>query len=143
LAAYVAGGGDVGLFKGTTEQVRNKVGNLGNKQMASLGIAMLDTLDQLARDRTGAVISASEEKFYDRLLPSTRKSAELNQAVINGLRSSLTSDLNSMLRFQLTGTGFNSIEPYLGFQLDSNIIDMAKQGKVQVAPNGDIILITN
>jgi len=144
LAAFEALGGDTGFFKGNIEDIRNKFGQVKDPQLAQLGISLLDTLDAVARDRTGAVISESEEKFYDRLIPSTRKTSELNQAVVNGLRNSLVTDINSTLRFQLTGTGFDTIENYLGFQANNNLITAAQEGRLQVDPEtGDLILITN
>lgn len=114
LTAYKAAGGDTGRFRGTSEQIRNKLGRVGDSDLAAIGIAIMDTVDELARDRTGAVLSESEETFYAALLPSQYKKAELNDATINGLKSSQIAGLNSALRFQLTGTGFDTIEPYLG-----------------------------
>jgi hypothetical protein len=144
LAAFYSLGGDTNIFKGTNEQIRNKLGQVSDKKLAELGISMLDTLDQIARDRTGAALTTSEEDFYNRLIPSTKKTPELNQATINGLRSSLTTDLNTILKFQLGGTGFKSIEDYLGFQANNNLIDYAKTGRLKVDPtNGNLILITN
>lgn len=50
---------------------------------------MLDQLDMLARDRTGAALTESEERFYDRLMPSINKNSEFNTAVINGMLNTL------------------------------------------------------
>jgi len=116
MGQYQAAGGNTNIFSGSIENIRSKLGTVGDPQLRSLATAMLDTLDGLARDRTGAVITPSEERLYDRMLPSPYKTAELNTAIIDGLRGSMLTDLNSVLRYQLTGTGFEGLEPYLGVQ---------------------------
>lgn len=113
LDEYEANGGKTNIFRGTSEDILASVGLVSDPKLRDLAIVIQDTLDGLARDRTGAVITPSEEKFYNRLLPGSFKTAELNKATINGLRGSMSSDLDSALKFQLTGAGFDSIEPYL------------------------------
>lgn len=113
LSQYYSLGGQTGLFQGTKEDIAAKLGTVSDTRLRSLGTTINDTLDQLARSRTGAVINEEEQKFYQRLLPGISKTAELNDAVINGLSSSLSTDLNNILKFQLTGSGFKNIEPYL------------------------------
>ena len=113
LAEYKAAGGETNIFRGTKEDILARLGTVSDLRLREIGIQLQDTLDQLARARTGAVITESEEKFYKKLLPGIIKSADLNQATINGLKDSLAADLNSSLKFQLTGAGFKGIEPYL------------------------------
>ena len=86
---YTAAWWDLGIFVGTRERVANKVGRTTDERLKTLQIAMLDQLDMLARDRTGAALTESEERFYDRLMPSINKNSEFNTAVINGMLNTL------------------------------------------------------
>lgn len=113
LADYEALGGKTNIFAGNLQKAKEKVGLVGDPELARIGTLLLDTVDSLSRDRTGAALTPSEEKFYERLLPSTFRSAALNQQNINGLRDSLLTDVNSVVSFQLTGSGLESIQPFL------------------------------
>lgn len=115
LSAYEEKGGKTNIFKGTKEDILAKVGVVQDAELRTIGTAITNTLDELARARTGAVISKSEEKMYQKILPGTKKTAELNKAIIDGLKGSLTSDIDNILSFQLTGSGFNSISEYLNY----------------------------
>lgn len=113
LSDYEKRGGDTNILVGKKENVLAKVGLVQNVELRTIGTAITNTMDELARARTGAVISASEEKMYRQLLPGIDKTGTLNKAIISGLNSSLTNDIDSILKFQLTGSGFDTISKYL------------------------------
>ncbi len=113
LDQYEAAGGETGLISGNIQKIKQKLGQIGDSKLANLGTQMLDTLDQLARARTGAVITETEEAFYKRLLPTPDKVGALNKELINGLRDSLMADVESQLRFNITEDGLNMVKQQL------------------------------
>lgn len=116
IDAYVAKNGDMGIFKGTIEDIYAKVGLVKDPELRRVGQMLADTLDLIARDRTGAVLTDEEVKFYNKLLPGIGKTAELNTAIIKGLSDSASASINNALKFQLTGSGFTAIENFHSFQ---------------------------
>jgi len=110
LDDYDAKGGNTNIFKGKTQEIQNKLGFLGDKDLAGIGVQILNQLDNLARTRTGAVISPSEEELYKRLLPDIGKVKELNDVTISALKTSLMTDVENNFRYNLTTDGLNMIK---------------------------------
>lgn len=110
LVSYEAKGGDTGFFRGNTQNIKEKFGKVGDKELATIGTAIASALDELVRFRTGAALTESEEKFYKRLLPGIIKSAALNEANITGLRDSLAFDVDNAMRLQLTSDGYSQVQ---------------------------------
>src|SRR3990167_404328 len=110
LNEYENAGGETGFFSGNIQKLYEKVGQVGDPALAGLGVQILNTLDVLARSRTGAVITESEEELYNRMLPSTDKVGELNTVVSDSLRESLMFDVASQLRFNITEDGYNQVK---------------------------------
>lgn len=113
LADYEANDGDTNILIGKKENILAKLGTVQNVKLREIGTAITNTMDELARARTGAVISKSEEEMYRQILPGIDKTGTLNKAIISGLNSSLSNDIDSILKFQLTGSGFDTISKYL------------------------------
>ncbi len=113
LDDYKAGGGNTGLLTGKIQDIKQKVGQVGDPNLANLGVQIANTLDELARTRTGAVIGPKEQEFYDSILPGTSKSKELNDQLISGLKDSLMADVESNLRFSVTNDGLAIIKSTL------------------------------
>lgn len=86
---YVAKGGDLWFFTGKTEDMLNNAGRTSDPELAALQIRVVNLLDNVARDRTGAAMTESEEMFYQRLLPWIGKTIEYNRWIVNGLQQSL------------------------------------------------------
>ena len=89
---YVANGWDVWFFTWQEEALRKKVGKTKDPELAKLQTKIMDRLDLLARERTGAAMTVSEEAFYARLLPWIDKDMELNSAIIDGLLETIQDD---------------------------------------------------
>lgn len=113
LGQYEAAGGNTGFFSGNIQSLKQKVGQVGDPRLANLATQMLNTLDTLARSRTGAVITKSEENLYNRMLPGIDKVKGLNKQVINGLRDSLMFDVESQLRYSISSEGVDYIKQQL------------------------------
>ena len=120
LNDYRAKNGNTNIFKGKIQDINQKLGLVGDPELANIGTQILNQLDNLARTRTGAVISPSEEKLYARLLPSIGKVGELNDAVIKGLKTSLMTDVENNLRFTITTDGLNMVKGTLPELFDHN-----------------------
>lgn len=124
-------GGKTNIFVGNIQDAKNKVGLLGDPELADIGIRIANLLDTLARARTGAALTESEEKFYKQFFPSSKKTSEFNSSIISSLRDSLKSTIETDLRLQLTNSGYETIEPYLsGFLTqtrgaDAEIVEVA------------------
>lgn len=141
---YVAKNGDTNLFKGTKENIYQKLGTVDDPALRAIGTEIADTVDQLARVRTGAVINDQEEKLYQSLLPGINKTLSLNTATINGLTDSLSTDMDNLIKFQLTGSGLDTIKPYLDVNYQtpqpSSAYDPYAQARSEV-PAGQILVI--
>lgn len=113
LTAYEQAGGKTGFFKGNIQNIKERFGQEGDANLAAIGTAIASALDELVRFRTGAALTESEERFYQKLLPGTFKSAELNEANIAGLRDSLAYDVDNALKLQLTSGGYDILNETL------------------------------
>mgnify|MGYP001564625674 CR=1 FL=1 len=113
LDQYKTNNGDTGLLVGNIQKAKEKFGQIGDKNLANIGVQILNTLDILARSRTGAVITKDEEKLYNRMLPGIDKVGELNETLINGLKKSLMADVENQLRFNITQDGLTAVKNQL------------------------------
>ena len=92
LQQYVDEGGDVGIFTGKRESILKAIGKTKDPRLAGLASDMMDYLDLLARDRTGAALTKDEENFYKRLTPGIEKGYALNMALIDSAINRLERD---------------------------------------------------
>lgn len=119
LEEYDAKGGNTNLLTGTVQDIKQKLGTVGDPELAKLATQMTVQLDNLARARTGAVITENEEKLYGKILPSIGKTLALNTALISGLKDSLIGDVESNLRFEVTTQGLDMLKASLPDVFDS------------------------
>ena len=113
LTGYKQAGGETSFFKGNIQDIKQRFGQVGDKNLASIGVAIANAIDEITRFRTGAALSTQEEKFYQKILPGTWKSSDLNTAIITGLRDSLAYDVDNALRRQLTSEGYAKVSKAL------------------------------
>lgn len=113
LDDYTAAGGQTGLLTGTKQSITQRLGKVGDPKLANIGTQILNTVDQLARARTGAVLSPSEQRLYDSMLPGIDKVGDLNTAISSGLKDSLMSDVENNLRFTITSDGLSVVKSAL------------------------------
>lgn len=147
---YVSRNGNTNIFRGTKENIIQRLGFVRDPELRAIGTEIADTVDQLARTRTGAVINDSEEKLYKSLLPGIGKTLALNEATISGLLDSLMTDYNSALKFQLTGTGVNAVKDYFDINYQapgavdkfSGLRAQLYPGEILVNRNGEAVAIT-
>ncbi len=113
LDDYVAAGGETSFIKGKKEGGYQYVGKTTDPALAKIGVQLANQLDELARTRTGAVVSASEEASFGKMLPGIGKSPELNTALTSGLKTSLMSNVETSLRYAVTSDGVRVIKSAL------------------------------
>lgn len=120
LNQYEASGGNTGFIKGNVQDIQQKFGQVGDPKLVSIGTQILNTLDNIVRQRTGAALTESEEKFYRKILPGTNKVGELNTALIDGLKTSLLVDVENNLVNNITTDGFSLVKSSLPDVFDNN-----------------------
>lgn len=95
-------GVDTNLLTGTKQSILNKVGALGDAGLVDLTQQALNIRDLLARARTGAALTESEEKLYKKMVPSIFRTEQLNSQIAKNLRESLQQSIDSATGFSLS-----------------------------------------
>lgn len=98
---FVGNWWELGVFTGAEEDILQRVWKTQWADVAKLNAIATDILDILARDRTGAALTESEENFYWRLLPWINKTSELNIALIDGLIETAENRTTGMVQSNL------------------------------------------
>lgn len=103
LQEYYSSGGETNILSGSGQGVLEKLGAVGDPKLYSAGKKIANFVDEIARYRTGAALTESEEKFYRNMSPSIMRGKKANEAGIAGLKASLEDYINAGL-----GLGFGS-----------------------------------
>ena len=104
---------------------------------AELANTISQTIQTYRQQLTGAAFTESEAREYNRLFPSITKSPELNQSLINSLKSQYERNMRLFYERQLGSTGYTKLEELTGepivgtgdltrFNSSNNNIDLAK-----------------
>ncbi len=88
IEKYAAEGGDMGLLKGTEEQIKRKLG-VDSGKASELATELWTNFLQYRSDLSGAAFGAAESRDYASVNPTLGKSLDLNISVINGARNAL------------------------------------------------------
>lgn len=106
LDDFVALGGETGLLKGNIEKFQNNIlKKTGNQQLAGIANEIAMTIQKYRQELTGAAFTESEAKEYARLFPGIEKSPELNNALMESMKSAYERNLNMFYQRQLGGVG--------------------------------------
>lgn len=97
ISKMEAAGVDSGILKGSWQTILNKLGALGKPELVTLGYQAQQAMDLITRQRTGAALNASEEKFYKQMVPGIFKGADLNKELIQNFRNTLQNNTDSYL----------------------------------------------
>jgi len=99
LETYVAKNGDTGLFKGTFQQIKQKLGDTGDPELAKLGVRIANMIQTYRRSMSGVAFSVPESVEYVSMFPSVAKETlgsdadalqdGLNMALIDGLQENM------------------------------------------------------
>lgn len=97
LSKMEASGVDTGLLSGSWQTMENKLGAQGKPELVTLLYQAQQAMDLITRQRTGAALNASEEKFYKKMVPGIFKGANLNKQLVQEFKNSLQNNTDSYL----------------------------------------------
>lgn len=118
LSQYISMGGDTGLLTGNVEKFYNNVLKKTKDPIkAELANTISQTIQTYRQQLTGAAFTESEAREYNRLFPSITKSPELNQALINSLKSQYERNMRLFYERQLGGAGYKKLEELSGMPI--------------------------
>lgn len=98
LDSYIDGGGDTGLLKGTAEQIERKLGSVSNPKLAALAVQLQREFQTYRNTMTGAAFTPKESREYESVNPSSKKSLNLNQVVVEGALNQLKNRVDGTIR---------------------------------------------
>lgn len=113
ISNYTNGGGDTGLLKGTYEEIQRKLGTVTDPALATLATQLKREFQTYRVNMTGAAFGAGESRDYDSVNPSSKKSLDLNYAVISGALNQLENRITSTVesRFPASKQIYDKIAP--------------------------------
>lgn len=115
LDNFIQAGGNTGLLSGNVEKFsQNVLKKTKDPMLAEIANTISQTIQTYRQQLTGAAFTESEGREYNRLFPSITKSPELNQALINSLKSQYERNMRLFYERQLGKTGYNKLEELTG-----------------------------
>lgn len=111
LDQYIAKNGDTGLISGNIQKAQEKLGQIGDPELANIGNQIMISVQEYRKALSGAAFTESEAKEYERIFPSTGKVPELNRQKINSIGSTVERNLNSYFKTVLSPSNFNELFP--------------------------------
>jgi len=100
LKAYSEAGGNMGLLKGTQEQIYNKLGTVQDPKFKALATDLRISLQKYRKDLSGAAFSAQEAKDYESVNPSGKNRLNLNLSILEGMRDNFQRQVESTVDSQ-------------------------------------------
>lgn len=100
---YSANGGDMGLVKGTEEQIKRKLG-IDSGEASELAVQLWREFQFYRSNMTGAAFSPAESRDYASVNPTLGKSLDLNLSVIDGAVSQLGNRVISTIETRVPGS---------------------------------------
>ena len=94
IKKYAAARGDMGLIKGTEEEIKRKLG-ISSGKASAIAVELWAAFQKYRNDMTGAAFGAGESRDYAAVNPTLGKSLDLNLAVIDGARKALENQIIS------------------------------------------------
>jgi hypothetical protein len=98
LESYRDDGGDMGLLKGTAEQISRKLGRVKDPALASIAVQLEREFQTYRNVMTGAAFTPAESREYESVNPTSKKSLDLNIAVIDGALNQLNNRVDGTIR---------------------------------------------
>lgn len=120
LSQANADGSKTGLIQGSIQDVAERLGNQGDKNLAYIGSRINTILQVYRRAMTGVAFSPVESAQYEKLFPSLKKNFDLNTTKIQGLLDALDSSNRATVGFVIGDSNYNSIFGASNLQLPSN-----------------------
>ena len=110
LQDFEAAGGDMGYFKGKTDKIATRLGQLAtDPKFKALATELTAAFQQYRQDMTGAAFGAAESADYATVVPTADKNLNLNYAVIQGLKNYMQGKVDDAYSTSL-GEGYQNIK---------------------------------
>lgn len=102
IQEYADGGGDMGLLKGTEEDIKRKLG-IDSGKASALAVQLWREFQTYRVNMTGAAFSPAESRDYAAVNPTLGKSLNLNLSVIDGALNQLENRVISTIETRVPG----------------------------------------
>jgi hypothetical protein len=112
---YADAGGDMGLIKGTEEQIKRKLG-IDSGKASALAVQLWREFQTYRLNMTGAAFTEKESRDYAAVNPTLGKSLNLNLSVINGAINQLSNRIIQTIDSRVPGASkiynlANNVQP--------------------------------
>ena len=109
LQEYEAMGGDTGILSGNIQKMKEKIGKVGDPELARIANKITLGIQKYRQSVSGAAFSESEGIEYKSVFPSSDKVAELNSAKMQALREMAQVQNDSMLAMQFGKRNYETL----------------------------------
>lgn len=97
---YADAGGDLGILKGTEEEIKRKLG-IDTPKASTLAVQLWREFQTYRSNMTGAAFSPAESRDYAAVNPTLGKSLDLNLSVIDGAMNQLSNRVTSTVKSRI------------------------------------------
>ncbi len=112
IDAYEAAGGNMGILKGSAEQIENKLGAVADPAFKTLATDLRISFQKYRSDISGAAFSAEESADYEDVTPGANKSFDLNKSILEGMRDNFQRQVDSTVDAIANDEGIQFIREY-------------------------------
>lgn len=109
LRQFEINGGDTNIFSGTAQQIKQKVGAVGDKALAKIATKISVAIINYRRAISGAAFNELEAEEYRDVFPSTKNVAELNSAKLEALEEVFQGDVDFFYDFAMGSDNYQKI----------------------------------
>lgn len=102
-------GADTGIVSGTSQQIAEKLGRSGNKDLAYIGNQIAQTLQTYRKSMTGVAFSPSESAEYKKIFPDITNVNDLNTTKIDSLIDTFDRNNRAVLSFYIGDTNYDKL----------------------------------
>lgn len=106
IQAYANANGNMGLLKGTAEEIQRKLGQVTDQRYASLAVQLQREFQTYRNTMTGAAFTPQESREYASVNPTTNKTLDLNLSVINGAMNQLENRVTKTIETRVPSAKF-------------------------------------
>lgn len=134
---YKKHGGDTGLLRGSAQDIENNLaGVTTNPELSALATQLRTFFVRYRNDFTGAAFGVKENKDYEKITPSEKKSFDLNSSIITGAKSALESLVNASYGSRL-GDGYKNLKSLVTLYNTSDDVNKVKVADYVKSLSGD------
>ncbi len=140
LKAFEDAGGNTNIFKGKSQNVAQKIGKVGDADLARIANKIQLSIQSYRKAISGAAFTESEAKEYKEVFPSTSNTKELNSALIGSLLDVLEGNVEFTVSSVIGSGAYNQIFNESPGSIEAPPVDT---GGIFDASTGQFILETD